>query len=228
MGPLFRRGIPISFKSLARDLRQVIASPPVDDVAQFEYPVEPDASSVPRLTSVLQYLTREMNFGSAATANDLFGRLAAMLGQIEPVDVRFFVTEANARTDPGIIIKCAAKAWLAITPDQIELVSSSNHTIQVMAREVFLPIIWWNTVNFAKVPVSRGACSSATSSALWCRTMADGHPRWRLTKGGQPNKALGLSNPNSPDRRRLPDSQEGIVAMAAEEPCNRIDLVAIA
>jgi hypothetical protein len=149
--PILRRILPTPVKTVIRGFRQAIAVPPIDATVLFDYPVEAEVSNVPRLTMVFQYLTKDMDFGGAATAIDLFGRLVIMLGKIEPVDVRFIVTDANARTDPGIIIKWAAKAGLAITPDQIELVSSSRHTIKVRAREVFLPIIWWNTINFAKV-----------------------------------------------------------------------------
>ncbi|MEE4290066.1 MAG: hypothetical protein V2J14_11900 [Erythrobacter sp.] len=142
---------PRPVKSMVREIRQAIAPPLIDDTVLCDYRVEADPSEVPRLTLVFQYLKKGADWGGTATGIDLFCRLAHAIREIQPIDLRFIVTDANSETDPAIIVKWAAKAGIAVRPDQIELVKGRQDTVRVRRKETFFSIIWWNTINFAKV-----------------------------------------------------------------------------
>jgi len=67
------------------------------------------------------------------------------------------VTDVVPETDIAIIISRAAKAGLAITPEQIELVRSPRATIAVRDEEIFMTYNWWVTLNFAKLRDAQAA-----------------------------------------------------------------------
>lgn len=138
-------------------LRTMFRRPPIDDVVLADFATEMDNSPGARLTLVLPTLPRGQDFGGFATGIDIFARLCLALRASGPLDVRVIVTDVNAETDLSIVQTRTAKAGLAITPDQIDLVRDVDATITVRRREVFMTYNWWTTLNFAKVRDAQAA-----------------------------------------------------------------------
>jgi hypothetical protein len=89
-----------------------------------------------------------------------------------------------AETDTAIIISRAAKAGLAITPEQIELVQSPKAQISVRADEVFMTYNWWVTLNFASVRTQQAALfGNAPKPLVWL--MQDYEPAFMAFSSGQ-------------------------------------------
>jgi hypothetical protein len=144
-----KRNLPPSVKNVFQRVREAVAPPPVDDIVLAEYRVVRDDTPTPRLSLVLPLLQKGSDFGGTATGIDIFCRLFLALSAARPFDLRILVTNVVAETDTSIIITRAAKAGLAITPEQIELVHSPQAEIGVRAAEIFMPYNWWVTLNFA-------------------------------------------------------------------------------
>lgn len=146
---LLKRRLPPSAKAMFQRLRDAVAPPPIDDIVLADYRAQRDDNPVPRLTLVLPLLQKGSDFGGTATGIDIFCRLAQTLASTRPVDVRIIVTDVVAETDTSIILARAAKAGLALAPEQIELVQSPRAPIAVRPHEVFMTYNWWVTLNFA-------------------------------------------------------------------------------
>lgn len=146
-----KQNLPPQIKSMVRQFRQAITPPPIDETVLADYRVEPEHNETPRITSVLQFMTKGADFGGAATGIDIFARLAVALRQNCGAGARVIITDAGPNSDPAIVTKYAAKAGLEIRSDQIQLVSSGDDTIHVRPREMFITQIWWNMLNFGRV-----------------------------------------------------------------------------
>lgn len=146
-----KRNLPPAIKTVFQRVREAVAPPPIDDIVLAEYRALSDDNSTPRLSLVLPLLQKGSDFGGTATGIDIFCRLFLALSATRPIDLRVLVTDVVAETDTTIITARAAKAGLAITPGQIELVQSPEAAIGVRANEVFMTYNWWVTLNFAKL-----------------------------------------------------------------------------
>lgn len=172
-----KQNVPLPVKSMVRQFRQAISPPPLDERVLCDYRVEAEPSDIPRLTMVLQFLTRGSDFGGAATGIDIFARLAVALNEISPIDVRIIITDASSASDPTILTGRAAKAGLTIRPEQIELVSGPQDTIRVRPSEVFFTQIWWNMINFGKVRQAQAALFDIQPQPI-IRLAQDYEPGW--------------------------------------------------
>ena len=163
-----KRNLPPAVKNLFQRVREAVAYPPVDDIVLADYQARRDDNPVPRLSLVLPLLQKGSDFGGTATGIDIFCRLYLALSATRPIDLRVIVTDVVAETDTAIIITRAAKAGLAITPDQIELVQSPRAAIAVRAGEIFMTYNWWVTLNFAEVRNQQAALfGNAPKPLVW-------------------------------------------------------------
>lgn len=169
--------VPTPLKSAVRQFRQALSPPPLDERVLFDYRVKAEDDATPRITSVLQFLTKGSDFGGAATGIDIFSRLAVELAESCGAQARFIVTDATSNSDPSIISKYAGKVGLDIRPDQIELVRSADDTIAVRPNEVFFTQIWWNMINFSKVRDAQTAMFGNAPRPL-IRLTQDYEPGW--------------------------------------------------
>lgn len=146
-----KRNIPAPIKSMIQGLRETVAPPPIDDIVLAEYRAMRDDDPTPRISLVIPLLQKGSDFGGTATGIDIFCRLFLALSSSRPFDLRVIVTDVVAETDTSIVVTRAAKAGLAITADQIEIVRSPRAQITVRGNEVFMTYNWWGTLNFADV-----------------------------------------------------------------------------
>ncbi len=146
-----KRNLPPQIKTLIQRMREAVAQPPIDDIVLAEYHALRDDNPTPRLSFVVPLLQKGSDFGGTATGIDIFCRLFLALTASRKFDLRIIVTDVVAETDASIIVTRAAKAGLAITPDQIELVRSPAAQIAVRDNEIFMTYNWWVTLNFAEL-----------------------------------------------------------------------------
>ncbi len=146
-----KQNLPPQMKALVHQLRGRIAAPPIDEAVLAHYTITPEPSDVPRLTMVIPLLQKGADFGGTATGIDIFARLCIALQAVGPIDVRVIITDVVSETDPSIISTRAAKAGLAIAPEQITLVRSHDAAIAVRPKEIFITYNWWTTLNFTAV-----------------------------------------------------------------------------
>jgi hypothetical protein len=170
-----KQKLPPPIKSLLQQLRDTVAPPPVDDVVLADYAVLRDDRPAPRITLVLPMLLRGSDFGGTATGIDIFCRLYLTLAEAIQVDLRVLVTDVVSETDTSIIVNRAAKAGLAITPEQIELIHSPTAQIAVRSNELFMTYNWWVTLNFAALR-DRQAAQFGTSPKPLIWLMQDYEP----------------------------------------------------
>lgn len=169
--------IPPQIKSMLRQFREAITPPPIDETALCDYQVEPEHNERPRVTSVLQFMTKGSDFGGAATGIDIFSRLAMALRQNSNADARVIITNAGPNSDPSIVTKYAEKAGLDIRPEQVQLVVSAGDTIEVRPREIFITQIWWNMLNFGRIRHIQADLFNAPPMPL-IRLAQDYEPGW--------------------------------------------------
>lgn len=163
-----KRNLPPQIKTLIHRMRETVAPPPVDDIVLAEYHALRDDNPTPRLSFVVPLLQKGSDFGGTATGIDIFCRLYLALSASRQSDLRIIVTDVVAETDTSIIVSRAAKAGLAITPDQIELVRSPSAHIAVRANEIFMTYNWWVTLNFAELRNQQAAIfGSAAKPLVW-------------------------------------------------------------
>lgn len=178
-----KRNLPPAVKGLIQRMRDTVAPPPIDDIVLAEYRLQPDRSPTSRLSLVLPLLQKGSDFGGTATGIDIFCRLFLALSATRPIDLRILVTDVVAETDTSIIISRAAKAGLAIAPEQIELVQSPEAQIAVRASEVFMTYNWWVTLNFAKLRDQQAAkFGNAPKPLVWL--MQDYEPAFMAFSSG--------------------------------------------
>jgi hypothetical protein len=94
-------------------------------------------------------LQKGSDFGGTATGIEIFCRLFQAMSDARRLDLRILVTDVVAETDTAIIVSRAAKAGLAITPEQIKLVRGPREQIEVRPDEILMTYNWWVTLNFA-------------------------------------------------------------------------------
>lgn len=163
-----KRNLPPQIKTLIHRMRETVAPPPVDDIVLAEYHALRDDNPAPRLSFVVPLLQKGSDFGGTATGIDIFCRVFLALSGSRQFDLRIIVTDVVAETDISIIVTRAAKAGLAIRPDQIELVRSSSARIAVRANEIFMTYNWWVTLNFAELRNQQAAMfGSAPKPLVW-------------------------------------------------------------
>jgi hypothetical protein len=163
-----KQNLPPSIKALVHQLRGRIAAPPIDEAVLADYRFAPDSNPAPRLTMVVPLLQKGADFGGTATGIDIFARLCLALQAKSALDVRVIITDVISETDPSIIVNRAAKAGLAIAPDQIELVKSPRAAIAVRRHEVFMTYNWWTTLNFAPLRDAQAqAFGDAPRPMIW-------------------------------------------------------------
>lgn len=163
-----RQNLPPQLKNLARQVREAISPPPIDDQVLHDYQIKTDPSEKLRITMVMQFLGKGTDFGGAATGIDIFARLCMALNEDSPFDVRIIITDVLSETDPSIMISYTAKSGLKIAPEQIELLADPLTAISVRKNEVFFVLSWWNALNFAKVrDLQAKAFETAPKPLVW-------------------------------------------------------------
>jgi O-antigen biosynthesis protein len=161
-----KQNLPPQAKAAFLRMRQTFAPPPIDDVVLADYATTRDDSPTPRMTLVLPMLQKGTDFGGTATGIDIFCRLYLALAEGMAVDLRVIVTDLVAETDTSIIMGRAAKAGLAITPEQITLIRSPTAPIAVRRNEIFMTYNWWVTLNFAALRDSQAALFAQPAKPL--------------------------------------------------------------
>lgn len=163
-----KQNLPPQAKALLQRLRETVAPPPVDEVVLGNYQLLRDNIPTPRLTLVVPMLQKGSDFGGTATGIDIFCRLYLAIAEAMRVDLRVLVTDVVSETDTSIIVNRAAKAGLAIAPDQIALVRSPTAAIAVRSDELFMTYNWWVTLNFAALRDRQAALfGSAPKPIIW-------------------------------------------------------------
>lgn len=146
-----KQNLPPQVKSLVQQVRGKIAPPPIDEAVLADYTITLDPSTRLRLTMVVPLLQKGSDFGGTATGIDIFARLCLAIKAVTPIDVRVIITDVVAETDPSIVLNRTAKAGLALSAEQIELVRRPDAAIAVRRHEIFVTYNWWTTLNFAAV-----------------------------------------------------------------------------
>lgn len=163
-----KQNLPPQIKALVHWLRGRIAAPPIDDTVLADYAVAPDPDPMPRLTMVVPPLQKGADFGGTATGIDIFARLCLALKACCALDVRVIIADVIAETDPSIITSRCAKAGLAITSRQVELIKSPRAAITLRRNEIFMTYNWWTTRTFAAVRNAQAqAFGEAPRPLIW-------------------------------------------------------------
>lgn len=142
-----KRLLPVRIKHLIKDLREMAAPPPIDDVVLTDYRFAPDQEARARLNFVIPNLTASTAFGGVMTGIDIFIEIALGLSAIVELDLRVILAEPDQETDNSIMTARATK--LGLTPDRLSFlqVTSSTQTVLVRQNDIFVSYSTWMTLN---------------------------------------------------------------------------------
>jgi hypothetical protein len=159
---------PASIVRMLRVARRSLGKPPIDDVVLADYDVLRDDNPNPRFNLVLPRLEAGSDFGGFATGIDIFCRLFLEINKTHTLDLRVFISDVIAATDPSIFVKRAGRVGLEVRDDQIELIRTTADTISVRDNDMFMTYNWWTTLNFAKVRNTQAAMfNRAPAPLVW-------------------------------------------------------------
>ncbi len=140
---VIKRYIPKFLHTIVVRGRDILAAPPMEDIALHDYVFVADPGTRPRLSLVIPSVSPATAFGGILTGIEIVLQIGALAG----VEIRIIVDHFDGCPEPNVVESCARR--LGLRPTAIEILPRTEWVprIPVRAGEVFCTFDCWTTFN---------------------------------------------------------------------------------